>query len=261
MGGLLAVRFFWMNLFVLLWLAHLQGIRGASYRAGPWLGMGVAVALLWGVVQHSSWTVLAPRGGIDRYLQTFDGDRYHAHTVWFLREAGVEGKLFNAYSSGGFLEYWLLPKLSVFVDGSLNFPSEVLADYETIQTLGGRDTGLDPAARLEAHGVDFFVGTGLPIEPLPGRPWRYTTSHLARHPDWLLVYRSLRGAVYMRRSPRNDENLNRIERYYDRYDVPFDRVDGLDVNRSLCRLPARLRPCRRGRVGAGHGDCRGLLPR
>jgi hypothetical protein len=45
---------------------------------------------------------------------------------------------------------------------------------------------------------------------------------LAGAPGWILAFRSLRTAVYMRNVPRNRANRERIERYYEREAVPFD---------------------------------------
>ncbi len=230
-----AVRFQWMNLLALGWLASVWRIRTpqAPSTHRPAWALVVAVALLAGLVWGSGWRILAPRGGLDRYREPYATDRYYAHAVWFLADTGVEGRLFHPYFMGGFVEYWLSPRLTAFVDGSLNVPASVLADYGSILTAGGSAEGLHPARLLDRYGVDFFIGVGLPILPPPGRPWRYTTTHLERHPDWLLVYRGLRSAVYLRRSERNRANLARIARYYAAQGVPFDRERGLDVERML----------------------------
>jgi hypothetical protein len=60
---------------------------------------------------------------------------------------------------------------------------------------------------------------------------------LSASPDWMLVFRSLRSAVYMRRDPRNADNLERIASYYRERGVPFDRERGFDVFGALEHTP------------------------
>lgn len=256
-----AVRFLWMLIFpVALVLSSSRPLKSSLEFSIPRL-LGLAAlsaTLLWGYVSFSDWTILAPRADRARYLETYSGDRYFAHSIWFLSDSGVEGNLFNAYFMGGFAEYWLGPQLQTFVDGSLNFPAEVFEDYLTIQSRGARsptpsrasskdgtilrteigsqeDAGI--ASLLDRHQVDLFIGIGLPVESRRGRPWRYTTSHLEREPDWLLVFRDLQSAVYLREGERNENNLDRIAAYYQSVGVPFDRERGFDVVRVLEKNP------------------------
>lgn len=254
-----AVRFLWLSVFPLLLIA--ARLREAIERprlARPWLGAISALALLVGYAELSAWTLLAPRSErgdtwsayatnyainhatnyTTTYANAYDADRYYAHSVWFLRDTGVEGRLFNPYFMGGFLEYWLAPKLAAFADGSLNFPEAVLRDHALILAHGAGEPDFELEALLDGYGIDFFVGVGLPTAPPPGRPWRYSTHHLERSARWIPVYRSLDSAVYLRRADRNQQNLDRISAYYDRAGVPFDRERGLDVAGALDRATA-----------------------
>lgn len=235
----LAIRFLWLAILPLLLLASMAGDgeaeQHASRRGGKWMAAIAALALLAAVPTASAWRILSPRLERAAYGDAYDADRYYAHAVWFLADTGVEGRLYHPYFMGGFLEYWLGPRLRMMVDGSLNFPHATLEDYSRIQTFSPDEDGGDPRRLLDRHGIDFFVGVGLPIEPRPGRPWRYTTTHLARSTDWMLVYRGLRSAVYMRRAPRNEANLDRIADWYARAGVPFDRQQGIDVRSVLDR--------------------------
>ena len=229
----IAVRFLWLSLLPLLWIAACWRLHPIDPRRAAPAAAVVCLALLAATHQASGWRILAPRFDRDSYSRHYDADRYYAHALWFLMDSGVEGNLFHPYFMGGFAGYWLAPGLRTMVDGSLNFPTGTLEDYTRIMT---RQRGMDesdPAALLDRYEIDFFVGVGLPIQPAPGRPWRYSTSHLERSPDWILVYRGLRSAVYMRRDPRNAPNLSRIARAYAAARVPFDPVTGFDVARVL----------------------------
>ena len=229
-----AVRFLWLCIFPLLLLAaRWPASRARRVAPGPWLGAMAALLLLVGYVEFSAWSLLAPRTERDAYSAAYDADRYYAHSVWFLRDSGVEGRLFNPYFMGGFLEYWLAPKLEAFADGSLNFPDTVLRDHALILTHGAGQPDFDLEDQLDRYAIDFFVGVGLPTPTPPGRPWRYSTHHLERSPRWIPVYRGLRSAIYLRRADRNRTNLDRIAAYYAAARVPFDRDRGLDVGLAL----------------------------
>jgi tetratricopeptide (TPR) repeat protein len=83
---------------------------------------------------------------------------------------------------------------------------------------------------LDRRGVDVFFGVGIP-PTRAGR--RYTSAHLEASPGWLLVSRSIRHGIYLRRSERNREKLRRVTAWYARQGVPFDPERGLDVEAVL----------------------------
>jgi hypothetical protein len=112
-----------------------------------------------------------------------------------------------------------------------------LEDYLAIQ---GNSTGNDTegvTSRLDQYAVDVYLGVGSPTLPPINRPWRYTARHLLGDPGWILVFRDMRSAIYLRRNTRNTENFERIQAYYDRANVPFDAERGLDVARVIDESP------------------------
>jgi hypothetical protein len=238
---LLAVRFLWLEIFPLLLVARAAaGRRTFRPRVAAWAAAAAALALVPGFLRFGDWPILS-RGvptHASTYLEPYAAQKYYAHSVWFLRDVGVTGNLYNAYFEGGFLGYWLAPELRVFIDGSLNVPVEVMRAYASIQLCGGEDPGGDLLALLDHHGVDLFVGVGLPIGQHPNRPWRYTTAHLERAPGWIVVFRTLRSAVYLRRNERNRDNLRRVGEYYARAQVPFDSERGFEVEQVVRDAPA-----------------------
>ena len=76
---------------------------------------------------------------MSRYFTTpYETAGYYLPGVRFLREAGVEGNLFNAYLMGGFLDFWTAPELRTFIDGRTeHYPPEVVTDYLAVNNAAG----------------------------------------------------------------------------------------------------------------------------
>jgi hypothetical protein len=91
----------------------------------------------------------------------------------------------------------------------------------------------DFAALLDRMGFDLFLGTGLPIESIPGKRNPSTVRLLETESGWIQVYRNLRSAIYLRRDARNAENLTRVRDYYAAAGVPFDPRTGFDPERAI----------------------------
>jgi tetratricopeptide (TPR) repeat protein len=143
--------------------------------------------------------------------------------VRFLQQTRVEGKLFNRYTMGGFLGYWLSPRLRTFVDG--RYPAaEILREYFRINRQREVRPGESSLEALDRRRVDFFFGVGFPV----AGQRVYTTALLERARGWRLVHRTLDHAIYLRANARNRENLSRIAAYYRREGVPFESESGLD---------------------------------
>lgn len=242
-ASLIASRFLWLLLFALALMASLLRLspRDAAPAAAPGrsplqrfvpaaLTLASVVALI-AHLQIGDWPLVsrATRAEGADYAVAYPTDRYSAHAVWFLADAGLEGRIFNDYPLGGFLAFWLAPKLQMSSSGTMNVAREAMqANF----AIGARQT-LSPdesyAALLDRQGIDLFLGAGYPIEATPGRPIPCTNRHLEHEPGWLLVFRNLQNAVYLRRNPANAANLDRVAAYYERAGVPFDRERGFDL--------------------------------
>ena len=248
---LFAVRFLWLLFFPLLLvarvLADVTRERPARLGAVALLAL-VCVPAYW---RLGDWPLLSRGVTLESYCDAYDRWKYHGHSVGFLRDAHLEGHLFNSYFMGGFLGYQLAPRMQVFIDGSLNVSPDVMNDYFTLQSRGLLPAGRLPentpdAAKgvpvelqslLDRYEVDVWLGIGFPTPPLPNRPWRFTARHLEHEPGWLLAFRSMQSAVYLRRNERNARNLERLEAYYRNRGVPFDRMTGLDVGLVVDEAP------------------------
>jgi tetratricopeptide (TPR) repeat protein len=229
---LVSIRFLWMSAFALLFVlrAAREGLAARPAAVGPvrWALAGAAFALALFFPRLGGYQPLAANvpARPSEYLATpYVSGGFHEEGVRFLEQTRVEGNLFNAYPMGGFLGYWLAPRLRTFVDGRTeHYPAEVLREYFRINRQQRVRPGESSLDALDRRRVDFFFGVGL---PLPGRRV-YTTALLERAPGWLLVHRTLDHAIYLRANARNRENLRRIVAYYREEGVPFGSESGLD---------------------------------
>lgn len=246
-ASLVASRFLWLLLFALALMAALlrRDSRESEPSAAPGVSplvsplarlapAGLALASLIALVAHlevGDWPLVSrvARAEGAAYSVPYPTDRYSAHAVWFLADAGLEGRLFNDYPLGGFLAFWLAPQLQMSSSGTMNVAREAMQANFAIGARQTLDPNEDYAALLDRQGIDLFLGAGYPIEATPGRPIPCTIRHLEHEPGWLLVFRNLQNAVYLRQSPRNAANLDRVADYYTRAGVPFDRERGFVV--------------------------------
>jgi hypothetical protein len=233
LGALLvAVRFLWLGLFPLLAIAR-------SRKASPVAAAAWSVLLLPAFFLFGDWRMIPgslPQTLAD-YAQPYPADRYYAHPIWFLVDAGLEGHVFTDYALGGFTGFFGAPRLRTFVNGSLNVTNDAIDANLPIRERRGARPGEDFLALLDRMQIDLFVGTRLPEIGPPNRPWFYTTAHLEGAPGWICVFRNIDSAVYLRDNPRNAANRERVAAYYARERVPYDPKSGFDVLRVLRGAP------------------------
>lgn len=241
-AGLLALlaasRFMWMVIFPLA-LAFASLRAALSHKACVRIGTLSAVMLLPGFVLFGDWQ-MSTRGlppHLEGFSQPYAVGKYHAPAVWFMQDTGLQGNLFGRYAEGGFQSFWLGPLIRTAMNGALNMPAESLAvSFALRERIGTPEVPRFDEA-LDRMGVDLFVGTGLPMVGRPGRPPQYSTNFLEGEPGWLLIFRNLDSAVYLRRNERNRANLERVVDYYLEQHVPFDAKKGFDPALVLRRAP------------------------
>jgi hypothetical protein len=231
---LVSVRFLWMGIFPLLYLA--RALPSGSPRVGFAASLGacaVAVALpsLGGLAERVR---SVPRDPAHYFGWPFDARALQPRGVRFLMDSGVSGNLFNRYTHGGFVGYWLAPRIRTFVDGRTeHYPPDVLEDYFRISHQLEVRPGESALEALDRRGVDLYFGVGVPV---PGERI-YTTARLDRVPGWLPISRSVDHSVSLRANERNRDNLERVAAWYREAGVPFDREHGFDP-----LIAARARP-------------------
>jgi tetratricopeptide (TPR) repeat protein len=236
---LTAVRFVWLGIFPLLLLARIGRTRlaprGAPGRGAAWAVAAAALLLVPGFLRVGDWPMIS-RGippSWSGYARPYPAFKYHAHAVWLLKDAGLEGNLFNEYYMGGFLGFWLAPELRCFINGTLNVSKDAAEANRPIRERRGSAPEESFLELLDRFGVDLFLGIRLPQVPVSNRPWFYTTAHLERAPGWIPVFRDLSSAVYLRADERNRANLERLADYYAREEVPFDLRRGFEPARVI----------------------------
>ena len=169
---LFAVRFLWLGIVPLLLLGRFArdagGFQSSARPAHAWPIAAASLLLLPMFWFRGDWPMISRMIRLDTYSQPYSAAKYSAHGVWFLRDAGLDGNLFNDYASGNFLGYWLSPRLRVFINGSLNLPKEAMAANYAI---GHRAWESDESLLelLDRYEVDIFFGTGVPVVSQPGR--------------------------------------------------------------------------------------------
>lgn len=240
-AALVSVRFLWMCVFPLIYVLH--GYRWMARKhfrmaIGTAWAMALASALLAGSfsVGYGFGNLVSRFGAspLEYFAMPFRTHKFHSEGVRFLAEAGLEGNLFNSYGMGGFLGYWLAPRLRTFVDSRAeHYDRDVYMDYSAVTEMLGRRPGETFLDVLDRRDVDIFFGIGFPGW------WHtvFTTTHLDDVPGWLLVSRSFRHGIYLRDSEKNRENLARVAAWYEAQGVPFDPERGLDPSAVIRARP------------------------
>ncbi|MBJ20723.1 MAG: hypothetical protein CL933_15045 [Deltaproteobacteria bacterium] len=241
-AAILASRFLWLAVFALAVAGGMLSRGSRSARAEHRLAATIAALVLAAVGTHfvaGDWplvsrVITAP--GSD-YSRPYDAAKFHGHAMWFLADSEVEGRIYNPYQLGGFMSFWLSPRLQMASSGTMNVEREAMEANLAIAARTSLGAGESFAALLDRQGFDLFLGVGLPIGTAPGQPIATSVRHLEHEEGWMPVFRGLRNVIYLRRAPRNDENLERIRAYYARAGVPFDRERGFDVERAIVEAP------------------------
>ncbi len=243
-AALLATRFLWLEIFALVLAARClcDLAHGGERRAGSGAVASVALAAA-GIalgalhVRAGDWPLVSRslRADATPYAAPYYPGRFHTHAMTFLIEAGLEGRIHNPYPLGGFMSFWLAPALQMSSSGTMNVERRAMEDLLAIGERRTAREGESYAELLERQGLDLFLGTGLPIEPIPGRRRPAATSHLEGEADWLLAFRNARSALYLRRTgPNAASNLTRVEHYYAARGLPFDSTGaGLDLDGAI----------------------------
>jgi tetratricopeptide (TPR) repeat protein len=194
-----------------------------------------ALLLVIGFTQFGDWPGISrsvPRT-LEQFSRPYFVEKYQAHAVWLLDDAALEGNLFNEYYMGGFLGYWLAPRLRTFVNGSLNVSRDAIDANLPIRERRGALAGESFLELLDRQAIDIFLGIGLPRVKPSNRPWYHTTAHLENAPGWIPVFRNITSALYLRDHPRNFDKLERVAAYYRDRGVPFDSKRGFDTARVI----------------------------
>lgn len=238
-AAILATRFLWLGVFALALLgalAHAAARRGWLSRFGSLLAAAAAILAIGLHWAAGDWPLVSRAIGAG-FDVPYHASRYYAHSMWFLADSQVEGRIYNDYPLGGFMSFWLTPRLQMASSGTMNVEREAMETNFAVASRVPAREGEDYAAMLDRMGFDLFLGAGLPLARGPGQPVASTIRHLEGEPGWMPVYRGMRSAVYLRRNERNRENLERIRAYYAAAGVPFDLERGFVPEQVIVKSP------------------------
>lgn len=239
---MLAVRFVWLSILPLI--AFVRAGRGgfwssrASSRRVALGAAGLATAMLVGFLVWGDWrgvTRFLPSRARD-YARPYPALKYHAHAVWLMQDARLEGRLFNEYHLGGFLGYWLAPGIQTFLNGSLNVSREAIEANWPLRHRRGVLPGETFLEALDRLGIELFMGIRTPSLAPGAQPWVFTSGHLEGSEGWTLGFRNLLTSLYVRDGHdggAGEANLDRLNAYYQRAGVPFDPAVGFEPARVI----------------------------
>lgn len=257
-----AARFHWLVLFPLLYLLRAAGatrnsaavlaLAASRGRVPPDAGLaarpgfdragaiGLAlIALAFPVAVRLPDFVREvarePRG----YASPWLSQRYGGAAMRFLTESGVQGRAFHSFDAGGFLAWWLHPRIRSFIDGRLDHvPTPVFDDYLTLRSALLRGDLAQIRSLLDRWQVDLVLAPAHPERRYGEAPW---IRFLRLLPEWTLVFASDTHSVFLRRAASNQRNFERIHAFYGQRGLRFDTERGFDALHALARRPAWAR--------------------
>ena len=238
-AALVSFRFLWLLVFPMLFILRVRKEAAGSGTIGGdrWIGLSSSLAaiavcglLLAWPTESGAWSLHMSDVPMetDEYLSTaVNHRRYAGEGAAFIKEAGLQGNLFNNYTLGAYLGYQLSPKIRTFIDGRAeHYPPEVMIDYDVVTAGAIRSDGRHYLDILNDRKVDLFYGVG---GPGYGYHADNTLHHLEAVPWWTLIFRSAGHGIWVRTGAESSENLQRVASYYANRNIPFSAERGLDV--------------------------------
>ena len=130
---------------------------------------------------------------------------YPEQAIAFLRDSGLQGRMFNSYEYGGYLLWRLYPQRQVFIDGR-GMEEKVFVDCQKImQASTTRIEGRREYERLlDSYAIDFIFQR---INDNDGRIHPLMKSLLLK-PEWVPVYLDNFVYILARRSAGNADVIN-----------------------------------------------------
>ena len=211
-------RFVWLDGLALAGLAFAWRDRIATVPAS--VGMRLAILVLGAGAFAVSWqsSIIQQRGGLSKAVHMLTADLepglFPKRASDVVAAMGLHGRIFNQSSWGGYLIYRHFPECRVFADGRGNFTAEERETLEALHDPFKRETMLEPAWDRWHFDILFLKPHVFPL-----RTWDRTR--------WVRAWRDDHAEVFVRRSPDNEDNVQRVVDWWRRQGV--DVPGGLDA--------------------------------
>jgi hypothetical protein len=140
------------------------------------------------------WLVLEALPYSPNFLQTrrVVPIRLEEGVVRFLRENELRGRIFNDYENAGYLQWCLQGQPPLFIDMLDAYPDQVMRDYQGLVEQTARGRHLLDERQIEIVVLTTNRGAGQSLAALG--------AHLDANPQWVRVYASRDGVIWVRRS-------------------------------------------------------------
>jgi len=209
--GAKTARFIYLDAVALFLVAF--AYRDKVERAFRSMGLKLTIIAMGGVLMGISfeYSILIHRGGLERAVDTiFEYDhepgQFPEQAADAISAMGLKGRIFHKTSWGGYLLYRHYPGCTVFTDGRGNFTPEEQDALVATHKPYEREEALEDAWRK--FGFDIVV---LPNPVFPLLSWD--------RDDWMLAFRDGYAEVFLRLTPENSANVERVLSYWARMGI------------------------------------------
>lgn len=227
-------RFIYLDLVALAALAGHYRDRLAPWTCRVpvrWAMVATALLLAWVSYDQS---VRRERQGLSAAVAAMAFDQqpgnFPEQATQAMATMGLTGRIFHLSAWGGYLLHQLYPECRVFSDGRGNFS---LRERE-LMVLAHRPW--ERAEHLDALHAEFpFDIVLFPPPMFPLKDWDADR--------WVRIYAGPDAEVFLRRSPENQQNLERAAAYWRLMGLRFDGTDDMqDVHRRMTAAQALTEP-------------------
>jgi hypothetical protein len=183
---------------------HLQQIaKPRRWRITPVVGVFLFIVagmyFWWQGIEN--WQRKALEGSISQFFPEDSSN--------FILSSGLQGRMFNSYTYGGYQLWRLYPQHQVFIDGR-GLDADVFHDWKLISSASLKElTGRNEfEVLLDSYGIDyvvqphFFLSTGR-LTPL--------VKFLLVKPEWIPVYIDSQSYILVRASEKNADVIERFK--------------------------------------------------
>lgn len=189
------------------------------------LGMGVLTVL--GLMLSFEYNVLIQQQGLKKAVAGIKIDhekgKFPERAADAMVSMGLKGKIFHYTRWGGYLLWRLYPDCTVFTDGRCNFTPDEMKELIATHRPYEREKSLEKAWKKYHFDIVIFEP---PMFPL--LTWD--------HKKWLFIFGNYTAVVFLRNSPENRENIQRVMRYWRTMGLVFRDNDPVSCEKAYLEL-------------------------